>query len=68
MAEAPAAVLNGIEAEIEAARADISRAGEALVARLRHDLDPAEQVRDHWLAFCVVSFGIGMLVGLIHDD
>jgi hypothetical protein len=68
MAEASAERLTGIELEIEQARADISRAGEALVARLRHDLDPGEQIRDHWLPFCVVAFGLGLVAGLLHDD
>jgi hypothetical protein len=52
---------------MEHAREEISRAGELLVARLKHDLSPAEQARDHLPAALVVAFGLGLVAGLIHD-
>ena len=54
-------------AEMEHAREEISRAGEMLVAKLKHDLSPNEQIRDHYPAAVVVAFGLGLLAGLIHD-
>ena len=64
MAQSP----DQLVAEIEDARAEISRAGAMLVARLRHDLSPVEQVRDHYPVAVIAVFGIGLIVGLLHDD